>query len=145
MNLYSSKEKPIKGLRIRALKSKWCDWSQPTKGMGPWEGVSLLEKEGYMLEAESHYPLPPHQLPLPATKDGAWVPFLPPILFPTHRNDLCPRDVGCDVAHEEGASLMEGPRFTFQPRSVLRLLPFFFFGLLLFLECLFFAESGGSR
>lgn len=39
---------------------------------------------------------------------------------------------------------MEGPRFTFQPRSVLRLLPFFFFGLLLFLECLFWAESGGN-
>jgi hypothetical protein len=37
---------------------------------------------------------------------------------------------------------MQGPWLTFQPHSILRLLPFFFLGLLLFLEGIFYARSG---
>lgn len=70
---------------------------------------------------------------------------LPVIPAPTHRNDLSPGDVGRDVAHEERARLMQGSGFAFQPRGVLRLLPLFFLGLLLFLECFIYAASSGSQ
>jgi len=63
----------------------------------------------------------------------------------THRNDLSPGDVGRDVAHEERARLMQGSGFAFQPRGILRLLPLFFLGLLLFLECFIYAGSSGSQ
>lgn len=86
-------------------------------------------KEASLLQNRAILPcpaLPRHNMALEAS-------------FPTHRNDLSPGDVGCDVAHEKRASLMQGPGLTFQPGRVLRLLPFFFLGLLLFLECFFYA------
>lgn len=110
--------------------------------MGPWEGGLPIREIGCTSEAAPDYLLPVS--PTPPTEWTLGVVPAPKTIFPTHRNDFSPGDVGCDVAHEERASLVQGSGFTFQPRGILRLLPFFFLGLLLFLDCIFYAESSGS-
>lgn len=146
LNLYLDKEILAKKLRVIAFENERCNQNQPLKAMGLWEGGLSNQRNRNVCQKQCQIIFSPPHTSTPLRMDGAWVPSLPTMpFFLTHRNYLSPGDVGCDVAHEERASLMQGPGFTFQPRSILGLLPFFFLGLLLVLECCFYTRSSGSR
>lgn len=107
----------------------------------------VCQKQCQIIFSSPSVPPSPSKFFLHPTLGKTWSLGLVPApnaIFPTHRNDLSPGNVRCDIAHKERASLMQRPGFTFQPRSILGLLPFFFLGLLLFLECFFYAGNGGS-
>lgn len=121
--------------------------------MGPWERSLPIREIGMYVRSSirlssphlGYRPRLPNSSPTqPQATQSLGVVSGPNAIFPTHRNDLSPGNVRCNIAHKERASLMQSPGFTFQPRSILGLLPFFFLGLLLFLDCFFYAGNGGS-